>query len=79
VRPPASALPPIHRGGWGEALTPLLSAGEPWAPGTAFGGGTRVLYRSQAPRVAPLLVLEARIPDGGTFNRGDYYRTALVQ
>jgi hypothetical protein len=61
------------------ALTPLLSAGEPWAPGTAFGGGTRVLYRSQAPLVAPLLVLEARIPDGGTFNRGDYYRTALVQ
>jgi len=27
----------------------------------------------------PLLVLEARPPDGGTFNRADYYRSALTQ
>jgi AAA domain len=26
----------------------------------------------------PFLVLEARVPDGGTFNRADYYRTALT-
>jgi DNA polymerase III delta prime subunit len=27
----------------------------------------------------PLLVLEGRPPDGGTFNRADYYRSALTQ
>lgn len=27
----------------------------------------------------PLLILEARPPDGGTFNRADYYRSALTQ
>src|SRR6266567_2483417 len=43
------------------------------------GGGPRVLSPYQAPLATPLLVLEARIPDGGTFNRSDYYRTALVQ
>ncbi len=26
----------------------------------------------------PFLVVEARVPDGGTFNRADYYRTALT-
>lgn len=61
------------------AVTPLLAAGEPRTPGTAPGGGPRGLYPSQAPVATPLLVLEARIPEGGTFNRGDYYRTALVQ
>jgi hypothetical protein len=61
------------------ALPPLLAAGEPRTSMTAPGGGTRVLSPYQAPLATPLLVLEARIPDGGTFNRGDYYRTALVQ
>jgi hypothetical protein len=61
------------------AVTPLLAAGEPRARGPAPGGGPRGLYPSQAPLATPLLVLEARIPEGGTFNRGDYYRTALLQ
>ena len=61
------------------ALTPLLTAGESSAPVTAPGGGARALYPYQAQLAAPLRLLEARIPDGGTFNRGDYDRTALVQ
>src|SRR5438874_3670232 len=51
------------------AVTPLLAAGEPRTPGTAPGGGPRGLYPSQAPVATPLLVLEAHIPEGGTFNR----------
>jgi len=61
------------------AVTPLLAAGEPRVSGSASGGGPRGLYPSQAPLATPLLVLEARVPEGGTFHRGDYYRTALVQ
>lgn len=36
------------------------------------------LRGSQAP-LMPLLLLEARPPDGSTFNRSDYYRIALKQ
>jgi DNA polymerase III delta prime subunit len=61
------------------ALTPLRTAGESKAPMMAPSGGPRLLAPSPAQLAAPLLVLEARIPDGGTFNRSDYYRTALVQ
>jgi hypothetical protein len=61
------------------ALTPLLPADEPRGPRPAPGGGPRGLYPAQAQTPVPLLVLEARIPDGGTFNRGDYYRAALIQ
>jgi hypothetical protein len=59
------------------ALPPLLPTSEPRGPTPLPGGGPRGLYPSQAPM--PLLVLEARIPDGGTFNRSDYYRAALLQ
>jgi DNA polymerase III delta prime subunit len=62
-----------------SALTPLLTTGAPGAPVAAPVAGERALYPYQAQLAAPLLLLEARIPDGGTFNRGDYYRTALVQ
>jgi DNA polymerase III delta prime subunit len=60
------------------ALTPLLPADEPRGP-RAAPGGPRGLYPAQAQTPVSLLVLEARIPDGGTFNRGDYYRAALIQ
>ncbi|PSB00417.1 ATP-binding protein [Merismopedia glauca] len=34
-------------------------------------------YRSGSQSPMPLLLLETRPPDGGVFNRADYYRTAL--
>lgn len=37
------------------------------------------LGRGSPPPRVPLLLLEARPPDGSTFNRSDYYRTALKQ
>jgi hypothetical protein len=38
----------------------------------------RYLQESPAPPSQPLVVLEARPPDGLTFNRADYYRSALT-
>ena len=61
------------------ALTPLQTAGAASAPMTGPDGGDRRRYPSHTPLAAPVLLLEASIPDGGTFNRGDYYRTALVE
>src|SRR6266851_5025001 len=49
------------------------------AQGSAPFLGVRALYQPEARSPSPLLLLEARIPDGGTFNRADYYRTALVK
>jgi AAA domain len=49
------------------------------AQGSASELNTRALYQPEARSPSPLLLLEARIPDGGTFNRADYYRTALVK
>jgi hypothetical protein len=34
-------------------------------------------YRNDSSNPVPLLLLETRPPDGGAFNRTDYYRTAL--
>lgn len=50
-------------------------------PATGTTGSRRGLYQQGNPPVAshPLLVLEARPPDGFTFNRADYYRAALMQ
>lgn len=39
----------------------------------------RVARGNSALPPQPLLVLEARPPDGGTFHRADYYRSALTQ
>ncbi len=39
----------------------------------------RLAHGSPALLPQPLLVLEARPPDGGTFHRADYYRSALTQ
>ncbi len=42
---------------------------------------SRSLGQTSSPGIAatyPFLMLEARVPDGGTFNRADYYRTALT-
>ncbi len=50
-------------------------------PATGTSGSRRELYQQGNLPVAshPLLVLEARPPDGFTFNRADYYRAALMQ
>jgi DNA polymerase III delta prime subunit len=37
----------------------------------------RSSYRHEQSESVPLLLLETRPPDGGAFNRADYYRTAL--
>lgn len=37
----------------------------------------RSSYHHASPDPVPLLLLETRPPDGGAFNRADYYRTAL--
>jgi DNA polymerase III delta prime subunit len=37
----------------------------------------RSSYRHDSSESVPLLLLETRPPDGGAFNRADYYRTAL--
>ena len=39
--------------------------------------GDRSPYRHGGSAPVPLLLLETRPPDGGAFNRADYYRTAL--
>ncbi len=45
--------------------------------GVASPSENRSSYRHASPDPVPLLLLETRPPDGGAFNRADYYRTAL--
>ncbi len=58
-------------------LSPFFLSQSALAQGTAPALGVRAPYPLEARAPSPLLLLEARIPDGGTFNRADYYRTAL--
>jgi hypothetical protein len=60
-------------------LSPFFLSQSTLAQGSASSLGRRAPYPSEARAPSPLLLLEARIPDGGTFNRADYYRTALGQ
>jgi hypothetical protein len=58
-------------------LSPFFLSQSTLAQGTAPALGVRAPYPLEARVPSPLLLLEARIPDGGTFNRADYYRTVL--
>jgi DNA polymerase III delta prime subunit len=58
-------------------LFPFFLSQSTLAQGAVSSPGVRVPYPLEARVPSPLLLLEARIPDGGTFNRADYYRTAL--
>jgi hypothetical protein len=58
-------------------LSPFFLSQSTLAQGVAPSLGARALYPLEARVPSPLLLVEARIPDGGTFNRADYYRTAL--
>jgi hypothetical protein len=60
-------------------LSPFFLSQSRLAQGSAPSLGERALYQPEVRSPSPLLLLEARIPDGGTFNRADYYRTALVK
>jgi len=60
-------------------LSPVFLSQRTLAQGSVSSLGTRALYQPEVRAPSPLLLLEARIPDGGTFNRADYYRTALVK
>ena len=62
-----------------KGLIPLLLSQRSSTPASALVGIERAGYQYQGLPTHPLLLLEARIPDGGTFNRADYYRTALRQ
>jgi len=48
-------------------------------PATSTTGSRRLPQQGNPVASHPLLVLEARPPDGFTFNRADYYRAALMQ
>src|SRR5713226_9018158 len=61
-----------------KELIPLLLASRS-STSAANDGTLRNGYHPQGLPTHPLLLLEARIPDGGTFDRADYYRTALKQ
>jgi AAA domain len=58
-------------------LSPFFLSQGTLVQGATPALGVRVPYPLEARAPSPLLLLEARIPDGGTFNRADYYRTAL--
>jgi DNA polymerase III delta prime subunit len=45
--------------------------------GVASPSENRSSYRHGSSESVPLLLIETRPPDGGAFNRADYYRTAL--
>src|SRR6266536_794346 len=60
-------------------LSPVFLSQRTLAQGSVSSLGTRALYQPEVRAPSPLLLLEARIPDGGTFNRADYYRTALIK
>ncbi len=60
-------------------LSPFFLSQSTLAPGAAASLSARAPYPPEARSPSPLLLLEARIPDGGTFNRADYYRNALVK
>lgn len=60
-------------------LTPFFLSQSTLPHGAAPALGGRASYPLEARVPSPLLLLEARIPDGGTFNRADYYRSALDQ
>lgn len=60
-------------------LFPFFLSQRTLAQGSVPSLGARAPYQPEVHAPSPLLLLEARIPDGGTFNRADYYRTALVK